>query len=131
MCIDYFGIDNHSYLLIADYFSGWLCFYHFKHHQSTANALTNICWELFLHTVSLNKSSPTEDTSLLQHPFKTSSSNGKFTTVAHLLLTHSHIARLKLLLKHQRELLEKTFHLMVHWIKTKWQLPSFKITTSL
>ena len=40
-------ILNHSYLPIADSFSGWLCIYHFKHHQSTANGVTNIWQELF------------------------------------------------------------------------------------
>ena len=43
ICMDYFSIKNHSYLSITDHFSGCLCTYYFKHHQSTANALNDIC----------------------------------------------------------------------------------------
>ena len=103
--MDHFSIENCSYLLTVDCFSGWLCIYHFKHHKSTANALANV-GNSSLHLVSLKKSAKMKDPvyfNILP----------KFTSNAHLLFTHSQMASLKYLLKHQRELFEKTFPLMV------------------
>ena len=45
ICMDYFSINNHTYLSIADRFSGWLCLYHFKHPRSNRAALIDICRE--------------------------------------------------------------------------------------
>ena len=48
ICADYFELNNHSYLVIVDRFSGWLNIYHFKPACSTNNTLISTCRSLFI-----------------------------------------------------------------------------------
>ena len=46
ICMDYFTINHHSYLVCVDRFSGWPCVYHFPG-EATSTSLINVCRELF------------------------------------------------------------------------------------
>jgi len=47
ICLDYFFIEHHAYLVIVDRYSGWLCIYHCQQGAATSANLINICRELF------------------------------------------------------------------------------------
>ena len=47
VCADYLEINGHAYLSIVDRFSGWLCIFHLKPNQRSADTLINICRDLF------------------------------------------------------------------------------------
>ena len=48
ICMDYFFIDIHSYLVVVDRFSGWICIFYFRPGESTSSALIKECRELFI-----------------------------------------------------------------------------------
>jgi len=48
VCMDYFFIDQHAYLVIVDRFSSWICIYHCKPGTTTSAHLINTCRELFI-----------------------------------------------------------------------------------
>ena len=45
--MDYFELDSHAYLCIADRFSGWITIYHFPH-SATSRQLISICRASFM-----------------------------------------------------------------------------------
>ena len=47
ICADYFEIKSHHYLVIVDWFSGWIILYHFQSTQLKSNSLINACREIF------------------------------------------------------------------------------------
>ena len=47
ICMDYFEINRHSYLVTVDRFSGWPCIYHFPG-QATSRLLIKTCRDLFI-----------------------------------------------------------------------------------
>ena len=47
ICMDYFTIDFHIYIIIADRYSGWPCVYYFTDSNANSNNLIHICRELF------------------------------------------------------------------------------------
>ena len=49
VCGDYFDEQGHSYLAIADRFSGWLCLCHFRHGSATSHNLIANCRSLFMN----------------------------------------------------------------------------------
>ena len=49
ICGDYYDYQGHSYLAIADRFSGWLCLYHFKPGSVTSQNLITNCRNLFMN----------------------------------------------------------------------------------
>ena len=47
LCTDYFFIEGHSYLVVVDRFSAWICIYYFKPGEATSKTLIDIFRDLF------------------------------------------------------------------------------------
>ena len=47
ICADYFFIDLHSYLIVADRYSGWISVYYFPPGEVTSATLVSIFREIF------------------------------------------------------------------------------------
>ena len=47
ICLDYFFVEQHSYLVVADRYSSWPCVYYFKPGEATSSLLINSCRDIF------------------------------------------------------------------------------------
>ena len=47
ICMDYFFIDQHVYIIIINRYSGWPCIYHFKSGNANSMNLINISRDIF------------------------------------------------------------------------------------
>ena len=48
LCMDYFFIDLHAYLVVVDRYSGWPCIFHFKPGSATSANLLRVCRDIFI-----------------------------------------------------------------------------------
>ena len=87
VCMDYFFIGDHAYLVIVDRYSGWPSVFHFRPGQTTAPYLLAVLRNHFA-TFGIPEESSSDCNLNLKHS-AIFSAHGEYTSAFPLLVTHN------------------------------------------